>query len=232
MMSIRSLRRVFSSNPIPESSTEQQNGLDYYQTLEFFKPIISLTKTPTYFKNISLVSLFPLLGGGISVIACPYLGLMPTLLPEIAKYTCVYAALHSTFLSGIHIGLGSVFYDPNLMNEDGQYIKKQLAFPLIVPVVNWALCCFMWAVPCSEIKFLSYLAAIGSVYVGTLALDTMYVVQRKTVPLWYRNWKVWMTIGSVSGLGLLIAGLYMHPELIIKIKYYDVKGLNEILEEQ
>mmetsp|Transcript_23085 Transcript_23085/g.22862 ORF Transcript_23085/g.22862 Transcript_23085/m.22862 type:complete len:91 (+) Transcript_23085:422-694(+) len=90
----------------------------------------------------------------------------------------------------------------------------------------------MWAVPCSEIKFLTYLAAIGSVYVGTLALDTMYVVQRKTVPLWYRNWKVWMTIGSASGLGLLLAGLYMHPELIIKIKYNDVKTLNELYEEQ
>lgn len=229
MMSIRSIRRVFSDLPQePLASNIQQN---YYSKIEYYKPILAQENVPGHFKFFSYLSLFPLVSSGLLLAICPHFGLLSAVMPQIATYSCIYAALHSTFLSGVHIGLASVFYDPTLTNKDGQQIKKQLIYPLVVPIFSWIICMFMFVFPVSNIKFLTNLTGIGLIYTSTLAADMLYTTKQKTVPVWYKNWKVYTTLVSTGSLALIIFGLYNFPELIQKNEKTEVQSILELLQD-
>lgn len=206
-------------------------GSNHPSTLEAYSTVIRQSKTPLPFRSLAVFAISPLLVASSTVAFGPHLGIITSTLPVITEYTFNYAAILSTYLAGIHLGLAATFYEPNLTEKEGRYFKLQMLYPFVVPFFGWMFCCHLWAVPYTHIKSLNSLAGIGVLYVGTMIGDAL-AVESGTVPKWFRYWKTVMTVGSIISVLMLIYGVYFFPEITMKPRAEtEVKTIKELYEE-
>lgn len=185
----------------------------YYEKLIEIQPALDSKVPHPGMPTILTSAALPVLVGGALTAFCPYYNLFTPVLPDIALYTCLYSATHTSFLAGVHIGFGSMLYDSQAKSEDMKYINLQILYPFIVPVFCTSFVCGYWAFPYSHIKVLYSVLGIGVVQLGVLVGDFYYADKRKTIPIWYRDLKMKSSGIALLGIFMLIYGIYTFPEL-------------------
>lgn len=196
----RHIRRFFSSNT-------------YYDKLESLKPLINNPYPHPSFPAFFTLGTAPVFLGGLSTALFPHINLFVSSVSDIALYTCLYSAIHTSFLAGIHLGFASVLFDPSLENNDSRYIKLQMIYPFLAPTITTVFCCAYWAFPYSHLNALYSVSGIAFTYIGVYIGDSYYAVKRKTIPMWYKRLKLKTTLGSVAGLLLVLYGIFTFPEI-------------------
>ena len=204
---------------------------NYYEKLAMYKPIIVSSIPHPGFPTTFMVASLPVLCGGFATAFFPQYNLFTSSVPDIALYTCLYSAVHTSFLAGVHIGFGSILYDPVIKNEDMRYTQLQLMYPFLAPVFTTMFVCTYWAFSYSHLKALYSLCGISFVYIGILVGDSFYADKRMTIPKWYKNLKVKSSLVALLGMGLLIFGVFMHPDATKPKTGLFYKMSKEIYEE-
>lgn len=187
---------------------------NYYQRLKELQPIILRQDAPKGMTGFYMSASMPVVLGGFMTAFFPYYNIMPELIPDIALYTCIYSSLHTSLLAGAHVGLACALYDPGseLKGEDRRYLDLQMIYPFFAPGFCCFFCCGYWGMPYAHLKVLYSIAGIGAVYIGVLLGDVFYADKRKTIPIWYRDLKMKITLVTLIGLGMLIFGIFKFPE--------------------
>ena len=166
-----------------------------------------------HFQRFSLIyqcSALPILAGGIGALMFPYFSYQTAILPDLSLYSMLYAGYHSTFIASTHLGFGAVLHNETLI--DNKPINNfQLVYPFVAPFIAGPMIFMYWSSPFNVSNSIGSLLGISFIYLGTLGFDYFYVHYKKTLPIWYLNIKVRMTLMAVTGLVLLAAGIYSFP---------------------
>jgi hypothetical protein len=65
--------------------------------------------------------------------------------------------------------------------------------------------------PYSHLKSLYSITGIAVCYVGVLVGDSFYASKRKTIPMWFLDIKMKTTFLTLTGIGMLLYGVFMFP---------------------
>ena len=93
-----------------------------------------------------------------------------------------------------------------------RYIRLQLTYPFFAPIFSSIFTCCYWAFPYTQLNALYSVLGIGIVYIGVLIGDSFYAIKRKTLPMWYRDLKMNTTFIALSGIFMLLYGIYTFPK--------------------
>ena len=202
----------------------------FYENLQLYRPALTATQTPEHFKHFTALTVAPIFMCGSSALAASFFPVLHPVLPMAAELGSYYIALYSTFMAGIHVGIGATLYDPHTHTEDTRQLKQQILYPFAVPFFGWLFTSYMWAMPFSHAKSLNCLCGLGFLFVGSL-LGDLAAVGKGTAPSWFRFWKRVVTTGSVLGVLMLAGGIYFHPELYNFPAPKSVKSIQQLYEE-
>jgi len=219
------LRRLASCRqlitlPAPSSAEAIAKELD---EVDLFAPVMAENRIPAAFRWPTVLSLLPLLAGGVSCVVCPHFGLLLPLLPKLTHTTVIYTALHSSMHSGIHWGLASADY------KEAES-SKWFALATAVPCIVWSSLTMLSVLPYSEARWMSGLVVLSLSYGATFGLDWLYAKRLGRLPAWYLPYKVWITFAALFSLVCLGYGTYRFPALTINPKPpHSVPSIHEIL---
>lgn len=201
----------------PKTATSTEEMQKIFNDLNYFKPVLAEKKVPAAFRIPTVVSFLPLVGGAASCAVFPHFDLYLSLLPDITHSSVIYAALHCALFAGVHWGLAAAVYDPAVEEVQAKRNRIQFVAATLGPCLLWTSVCSMMLFPYSHPLYLTQLTAIGLVYFGTLTLDTLYVRDYKTAPLWYRDYKVYVTMSALVCVFAMLYGCYRFPDKTIGI---------------
>lgn len=203
----------------------RENPLTRYEDLN---PDVDLNEFSKQFKFFNILSALPIAVGGLCSLYFPYAGLYTELVPNIGLCTMMYAAMHSTILSGIHIGFGAVESVKALPLLD-TYIP-QLFVPIIGPLISGYSTYLYWSDPFTPMNCFISIGLISALNLGLMAGDYFYCKENVSVPFWYYNLKVKITSLSLIGLSSLALAIYLYPDQL-KVPSIDYPPtIQEILE--
>ena len=203
----------------------------YYEKLKQYEPIINSKAPHSGFSSAFTTTSLPVLFGGFATAFFPHYNLFIQTVPDIALYTCIYSSLHTCMLAGVHLGVGSVLFDQEIKNEDTRYIRLQLTYPFFAPIFSSIFTCCYWAFPYTQLNALYSVLGIGIVYIGVLIGDSFYAIKRKTLPMWYRDLKMNTTFIALSGIFMLLYGIYTFPKETKHISLTYPKTIQELKSE-
>ena len=202
-----------TSQPVTSTAEIQQ----IFNDLRYYKPILAESKIPTAFRIPTVISFVPLVVGAASCTLGPHFDLWLSALPDITHMTVIYAALHGALYAGVHWGLEAAVYDPAVEGTAAVHNRMQFGAATLAPCLLWTAVCSMMLYPYSHPRYLIQLAAIAMVQFGTLTVDTLYVRDYKTVPIWYRTYKIYVSISAIACIFAMAYGCYRFPEKTIGI---------------
>jgi hypothetical protein len=180
--------------------------------LKELEPIISSNVAHKEVRAYVMYSSLPVLFAGLNVCNDLTFGLFIENVPGVIFYTLIYSSLHSTLLAGVHFGFASAIYRSNSDSTESRYLKIQLYYPFLAPILTTYLSCAYWVFPFTHLKSLYTISGIGLVYLGVFVADSFFADRAKVLPLWYKEIKRVSTLMTLSGILLLLLVVYKYPE--------------------
>jgi len=188
-----------------------------FNDLSYFQPVLAEKKVPVAFHLPTVLSFVPLLAGAASCTLGPHFDWWVSVLPEITHAAVMYSALHCALYAGVHWGLAAAVYDPAVEGVTAARNRIQFVGATLGPCLLWTSVCSMMLFPYSHPVYLTQLSAIAMVHFGTLTADTLYVRDYKTVPLWYRSYKIYVSLGAIACIFAMAYGCYRFPQQTLGI---------------
>lgn len=212
------LRRfAYRPNEPPSPATSPEEIKQIFNDLSYYKPILAETKIPKAFYIPTALSFVPLVAGAACCTVFPHFDMFLATLPDVTHVAVMYSALHCALYAGVHWGLAAAIYDPAVEGAAASRNRIQFVAATLGPCLLWTSVCSMMLFPYSHPVYLTQLSAIAMVHFGTLTVDTLYVRDYKTVPLWYRNYKMYVSVGAIACIFAMAYGCYRFPEKTIGI---------------
>lgn len=196
------------SRTIKNSQSEEY--VTFYKEFEKYKPLLEIERIPKYFKLPGLFSVAPIAGASLWCLTGVSLGWEG--LGSIVYWTCAYSALHSTVLAGSHWGMAASLYDPLISSQEAKHFRVQFIIFPIVPLLSWMTIGSLFTLPLTTPRLMNTLAMLSSLYVGIQVGDDLYAIRHKTIPAWYRHWKMYITLSSITSLSVLALLVYLYPD--------------------
>ena len=191
-------------------NSQPEEFVTFYKEYEKYKPLLESERVPRYFQLPGYMSVAPLAGASLWCLAGVSFGWEG--LGTVAYWTCTYSALHSTLLAGAHWGLASSLFDPAISSQEGKNFRLQFILYATVPMISWMTIGSLFTLTPTIPRLLNTIGMLCSLYVGIQVGDNLYATQHKTIPAWYRHWKMYITLGSISSLAVLAFLVYTHKD--------------------
>ena len=196
---LRGLGRLFSN--------EKLNA-----RLKELEPIINSNVPHKGIREYLLYSSFPVVLGGFAAAQSALNGIFISSLPDLVLNTLLYTSLHTTLLAGVHFGFASAIYYNNSDSIESRYLRLQLYYPFLAPVLTTYLSCAYWVFPFTHLKSLYTISGIGFVYMGIFLADSFFADRAKVLPLWYKQLKRETTGIAMIGIFILLFVVFKYPE--------------------
>lgn len=227
-----SRRFAYRANETSAQPTSPEEIHQIFNDLSYYQPVLRETQVPAAFRFPTALSFVPLVTGAVSCTVGPHFDLWLSALPDITHTAVIYSALHCALYAGVHWGLAAAVYDPAVEGVSASRNRIQFVAATLCPCLLWTSVCSMMLFPYSHPVYLTQLTAIAMVHFGTLIADTLYVRDYKTVPLWYRNYKIYVSLGAIACIFAMAYGCYRFPEKTIGIaEKKSTKSSNELLSK-